>query len=58
MKVFSEKIDLLNLPNPNTNLGEDTIKADIHPFDFLYDDETDITDDIFFSYFYYNGSKI
>ena len=55
-KVF-EKIDLMNLPNPAVEVGEDVLKAKLHPFDFLYDDETDVVQNAPFNYFIYQGSN-
>ncbi len=37
---FFSKIDLLNLPNPEINVGENVLKEDFHVLELIYDDET------------------
>ena len=43
----------MNLPNPAVEVGENVLKAKLHPFDFLYDDETDVVQNAPFNYFIY-----
>lgn len=48
--------DLLNLPNPHSNLNA-PLKGPIHPFSFIWDEKEDVLNGRPFSYYKYMGSN-
>jgi len=48
---------MLNLPNPEMNFIEGTVKKNIHILNFMYDDTNDIENKVPFSYYKYQGSR-
>ena len=53
--VFN-KIDLLNLPNPTSEVNKDAIKDKLNVLDFMFDDPGMVANDHPFSYWFYEGS--
>ena len=55
-KEVFKLFDLLNLPNPHSNINA-PLKGPIHPFSFIWDQKEDIINGRPFSYFKYMGSN-
>lgn len=41
VRAVFNKIDLINLPNAEINLGENVMREKLHVMSFLYDDDKD-----------------
>lgn len=53
VKTIWENVDVLNLPNPVTNKGENVIRDDLNIMNFLYDSVNELVNPPEFGYYKY-----